>query len=62
MSQRKLSPIFGSWFSDVNGVQTERTERPDVEAPKKCPYPPASASLWRSLLGDDTHAVVTWPK
>ena len=25
--------FFGSSFSDVNGVQTERTKRPEVEAP-----------------------------
>ena len=23
--------IFGSWFSDVNGLQTVGSERPDVE-------------------------------
>ena len=53
--------FFGSWFSDVNGVQTERTERQDMEAPKKSPCPAARASLWRqpSLF---THAVVTRPK
>ena len=46
--------FFGSWFSDVNGVQTERPERPVVEAPKKCPCPAGmcgpmktAQSLWR---------------
>ena len=33
--------FFGSSFTDVNGVQTERTERPDVEAPQKYPSPAA---------------------
>ena len=56
--------FFGSSFSDVNGVQKERTERPDVEALWKYPCPAACASRRRqpSLFGDDTHAVVTRPK
>ena len=39
--------FYGSWFSDVNCIQTEGSERLDVEAPKKCPCPAACASLWR---------------
>ena len=48
----------------MNGIQTEESERPDVEAPQRCPCLPACASLWRqpSLFGDDTHAVVARPK
>ena len=62
--RRNYRQFFGSSFTDVNGVQTERTERPDVEAPQKYPSPAACASHWRqpSLFGDDTHAVVTRPK
>ena len=62
--RRDYRQFFGSWFSDVNGAQTEGSERPDVEAPKKCSCPAACARLWRqpSLFGDDTHAVVTRPK
>ena len=32
VSQVKLSPIFGWWFSEVNGTQTEGSERLGVEA------------------------------
>ena len=31
----------------MSGIQTEGSERLDVEAPKKCPCPAACASLWR---------------
>ena len=56
--------FFVSWFSEVNGIETEGSERSGAEAPQTCPCPAACASLWRlpSLFGDDTHAVVTRPK
>ena len=56
--------FIGSFFSDLNGVKRRGTERPDVEAPKKCPCPAACASIWRllRLFGDDTYAVVARPK
>ena len=59
MSHGILSPFFGSWFSDLNGVKQRETERPDVEAPEKCPCRAAVAGLWivPRLFGDDTHAV-----
>ena len=48
----------------MSGVQTQGSERLDVEALKKCPCPAACASLWKlpSLFGDDTHAVGTRPR
>ena len=36
--------FFGSWFSDVNGLQTVGSERPDVEVLWKYPCPAACAS------------------
>ena len=59
-----IANFFAWWFSEVNGIQTEGSESPDVEATKKCPYLAACASLWRepSLFRDDTHAVVALPK
>ena len=48
----------------MNVIQTEGSERLDVEAPTKCPCPAACASPWRllRLFGDDTHVVDTRPK
>ena len=45
VSQGKLSPIFGWWFSEV--YSSEGSECLCVEASKKCPYPAACVSLWR---------------
>ena len=56
--------FLGLLFLDVNGIQTEGSERSGVEAPQRCLCPAACASTWRqpSLFSDDTHAAVTWPK
>ena len=55
---------LGSLFPDVNGIRTEGSERPDVEAPEKWPCLAACESQRRQpiLFSDDTHAVVTRPK
>ena len=62
--RRNYRHFFGWWFSEVSGIQTEGSERLDVEALEKCPCPAACASLWRlpRLFGDDTHAVDTRPR
>ena len=55
--------FFESSFSDVNGVQTGQTERPDVEAPWNIHVLLHVRTNGDSPVsfGDDTHAVVKRP-
>ena len=46
VSEGNYCHIFGSWFSDVNGLQTVGSERPDVEVLQKNQCPAACASQW----------------
>ena len=54
VSGETIANFIRSWFFDVNSVQTEGSERPDVEAPWKCLCLAACASQRRlpSLFGE----------
>ena len=63
VSGESIANVFVPCFSEVNGIQTEGSERLDVEASKECLCLAACASQRTAQSrGDDTHAVVKRPK